>query len=151
MKKVLFVLMGSLMISTSAFAQFGDLLNKVQSNPLLAQQGGIQAVIAKAQSIAGAFAQMPLNSGKLEFIKAALPLLTQAKAASADPAQATKVSGLLDQVKSLVAQKWSSTPLSQTQIPQATSQVQQLSDALKGIVSNEGGVLKGLLQTPIKH
>ena len=104
---------------------------------------------------------MPLNSGKLEFVKAALPLLLQAKSGSAvflsaiqqgkpgDAAQTTKVSGLLDQVKTLLAQKWSAQPLTAAQIPEATKQSQQLGEILSGILKNEGDALKGMLQMPL--
>lgn len=151
MKKILGVLIGSLLVSSVAFAQFGNLLNKVQNNPLLTQQGNIQSIISKAQAIAGTFAQMPLNSGKLEFIKAALPLLTQAQSLSTNPAQTDKIGGVLDQVKSLIAQKWSASPLTQAQVPQATAQAQQFTGMLTSILNNEGGALKGLLKTPSTH
>ena len=144
--------MVSFCFTSMAFADWGSMLNAVKSNPLVTQQGKLQEVISKLQSIAGAFSQMPLNSGKLEFIKVAMPLLNQAKGINllqqgktVDTNQAGKLGGLLDQVKSLAAQKWSSTPLTQAQVPQATTQVKQFTDTLTGLINNQGNALKALL------
>ena len=81
-----------------------------------------------------------------------MPLLNQAKGINllqqgktVDTNQASKLGGLLDQVKSLAAQKWSSTPLTQAQVPQATTHVKQFTDTLTGLINNQGNALKALL------
>jgi phage-related protein len=134
------------------------MLKNIQSSPLLTQQGAVQDVINKTQNIISTFSKMPLNSGKLEFIKAALPLLTQVqslssdllgmvqKGQSIDTAQTTKIGGLLDQVKGLLGQAWSVNPLTTAQTPEANNQVQQLSGILTNILKNQGDVLKKMTQ-----
>ena len=141
------------LLPLTAHAQFGNLMNNLKNNPALKTQVGVQDIISKAQNIASVFAQMPLNNGKLEFIKAALPMLTQALTASKD-ATATgtgKVSGVLDQVKGLFTQKWDTAAITADQMPKANAQVQQFSGMLSDIVKNEGGALKAMLvQTAAK-
>ncbi len=141
------------LLPLTAHAQFGNLINNLKNNPALKTQGGVQDIISKAQNIASMFAQMPLNNGKLEFIKAALPMLTQALTASKDVSAAGtgKVSGVLDQVKGLFTQKWDATAIAADQLPKANTQIQQFSTMLSDIVKNEGGALKAMLvQTAAK-
>jgi hypothetical protein len=135
------------------------MLKKIQSSPLLTQQGAVQDIVSKVQNISSAFSKMPLNSGKLEFIKAALPLLMQTQTISSevlgmvqkgkpiDTAQVTKMGGLLDQVKGFIVQKWSTEPLTVAQIPEAKNQIQQLGGILTNILKNQGDVLKNIAQT----
>ncbi len=155
------VLLTSLVLVANAQAQFGKLLDNIKNNPLVAQQGNIQNIISKAQAISSAFSQMPLNSGKLEFIKAALPLLTQVDSLSTgwlklsgqgkapDAASMTKAGGLLDKVKALIAQQWSTTPLTPAQTSVAAGQVQQFTTLLANILKDQGGILKGLTGIPV--
>jgi hypothetical protein len=157
MKKTALMIVFIILVSSTAHAQWGDLINKVKSNPLVAQQETLRDLIAKAQAISSVFTQMPLNNGKLDFIKAALPLLTQTNLLSShllssvqqkktvDSAQTTQMSGLLDQVKELLAQQWSTTPLAANQIPQAKAQSQQITNLLGSILKNEGSALQALI------
>ncbi len=162
MKKYLFVI-GFVLLSYPAQAQFGNLVNNLKNNPLLTQQAPIQDIVGKIQSISSLFSKMPLDSGKLEFIKAALPLLTQAQSLStnflstvqqgkpADSSQTSKIGGLLDQAKALLVQKWSSAPLTPAQASEAANQGQQLTTILTSLLKNEGDALKGLAQLPAAH
>lgn len=163
MRKLLLALAFVVALSSSAQAQWGNMLKNIQSSPLLTQQGAVQDIVSKVQGISSTFSKMPLNSGKLEFIKAALPLLLQVQSISSDvlgmvqkgrpvdTAQTTKMGGLLDQVKGLIAQKWSSSPLTTAQIPNANNQVQQLGGILKNILTSQGDVLKKMTQALTIH
>jgi hypothetical protein len=145
MKKIVLVFMMAL-FSSVAYADWGSMLKSVQSNPLITQQASVNNLITKVQSISSAFSQMPANSGKLDFLKAALPLLTKANtAAQTNPANVPQINGLLDQVKGLLAKKTSANPLTPSQIPQVTQQSQQLSGLLADLLKNEGAGLKGLV------
>ncbi len=144
MRKLLLCL-SVLLLSSNAYAGWGDVLNSAASSPLLAQQKPLQDIINKVQAISVLFNKMPLNSGKLDLIKAAMPLLTQANTLSTDTAQTGKVSGLLDQVKALALKQWGTTALTAAQLPAANTQVQQFSGLLKSLISNEGANLKKLL------
>lgn len=134
-----------LMTLSAAHAQWGDVLNNLKSNPALANQSKMQEVIGKAQALATAFAQMPANSGKLDYIKAALPLLTQAQTASAQPNQTSKIGGLLDQAKAMMSQQWSTKPLTTHQVNEVKTQGQKVADALKAIITNEANAMKATL------
>jgi hypothetical protein len=145
MKKI--VLAGVMvLVSSSAFADLGSMLKAVQSNPALAQQASLSNLVGKINAISTAFSQMPANSGKLDFLKAAMPVLTKANTVGqAKPTDVSQIGGLLDQVKGLLAKKWSDAPLSTAQVPQATAQSQQFASLLGNLLKNESGALKGLL------
>ena len=148
MKRTIMVLAVCVTLPVAAHAQFGNLINNLKNNPTLTSQAGVQGIISKAQSLAAMFAQMPLTSGKLALVKASLPMLSQAMTASKDPASTGKVSGLLDQVKGLFAQKWDTSAIAPTQLPQANDLMSQFSSAISGIVKNEGGKLGAMLGQP---
>ncbi|MBF0504616.1 MAG: hypothetical protein HQL14_05885 [Candidatus Omnitrophica bacterium] len=163
MKKILLLGGCFFFLFCPAYAQLGNLMNNIKSNPLLAQQGLNQGIIGKIQNIGSIFAQLPFDSGKLEFVKAALPILNQVYSMSAsslgnlqagkpvDANQSTKINGLLDQVKSMIAQHWSHNPLAPAQIPQANNQIQQFIGLLKDIVQNETDSLQKQISVPSSH
>ena len=154
----IFIFIFTLAANSAAWAQWGDLLKSVQGSPLLTQTATVQNIIGKAQSIASLLSKMPLNSGKLELAQAALPLMQQVQSLSGDvlslvqkgqgldTAKTTQMGSLLDKVKGLFGQQWSSNPLTAAQVPQATSQIQNLSGILSNILSQQGSVAKSLAQ-----
>lgn len=147
MKKVLLIWFLLVIVAGQAQAKWGDVLNNLKDNPALADQGKMHEVISKAQALATAFAKMPANSGKLDYIKAALPVLTQAQTASSLPNQTDKVSGLLDKAKSMMNQDWSTKPLTTAQVNEAKAEGQKLTDAIAAIMKNETNTIKaGLLK-----
>ena len=160
MKKLVLICVAALVLTAPAYAQLGNLINSIKNSPLVTQQQSYKDILGKVQSISAAFAQLPLNSGKLEFIKAALPLLEQVKGITGnslqnldankpvDAAQTTQASGLLEKVKGLLAQHMPTTPLTPAQVPDATNQVGQLSSVLQGIMQNAGDSLKKLAGLP---
>jgi hypothetical protein len=152
MKKIVLVLLMVIASSAMAHADFGSMLNAVKSSPLMTQQASLNDVLGKLKSISTTFSQMPANSGKLDFIKAALPLLTKANTvAETKPGDVTQVGGLLDKVKGLIAQKWNPAPLTPAQAPQVAQQSEQFSGLLSSVLKKVGGALKNLIPASIKH
>ena len=147
MKTFLFTLTVLVFSTGIARAQFGDLLNSIKSNPAVAQQKDTQNILSKAQSIAAIFAKMPLNNGKIDFVQAAMPYMQQALGASAQPNQTSQLSGLLDKVKGLAGQKWSTASITPEKTVESTNQIKQFNDTLGAIIKNQGGSLKNLFST----
>ena len=158
MKRLLIIFLILGLFASSAYAQLGDILKKIENNPLIAQQNTIRETISRINNIKSSFLKMPLNSGKLDFIAAALPMLNQAQSLSSDilalvrkdktlqPAQTDKMSGLLGEVEKMIAQKWNASPLSKLEMPAAVKKAQQLNSVISNILKNQGDALKGLLQ-----
>lgn len=135
-----------LCIPVAAHAQFGNILSSLKNNPAVAQ---LQGSITRAQKIAAIFAQMPLTQGKLQFVEAALPLLSQALVVSNDPAAAGKVTGILDKIKGLTAQKWSTAAIDPNQMPQAKTKIEEFGNVLKNLIQNESNSMKAALSQTV--
>jgi hypothetical protein len=158
MKKLIGIGFMIVLLSSPAHAQLGNLIKNVQNNPLLTQQNTVRDTISRFTNIKNTFIKMPMNQGKLAFITAAVPVLNEAYSLSSDilgmfqknktldPAQTNTMSGLLGEVEKLITQKGSTAPLAQTQVKESNQKVQQTTQLLTNILSNEGGLFKALLQ-----
>jgi len=149
MKRIALVAVFVIAMPVAGRADLGSMLKAAQSNPLVAKQASANEMIGAINNISSVFSKMPATSGKLDFLKAALPILTKASTvAQKNPGDVNQIGGLLNQVKGLLAQKWPGQPLTTAQIPQATAQTQQFTGLLANLLKSQGAALKGLVQTP---